>query len=937
VDGTEDAAADLTVKRLRAARAEDRSLEADHALSRLESALFGAPEPKLALDRYPLIRKLGQGGSGVVYLAYDPRLDRKVAIKILRHADDASHGSTDGRARLVREAQAMARSPHPNIVAVYDVDTWHGSEEDEDGVFIVMEYVEGPELREWLRHTQHDWRETLDVFIAAGRGLAAAHHVSVVHRDFKPANVIVGDDGRVRVLDFGLARATGAATGDESLDSASIDPQDVSLDSPLTVAGTVLGTPAFMAPEQHTGAPADARSDQFSYCVALWEGLYGKRPFEAKSIAGLARQKLEHTPKPPEPTKVPTWLAEVLMRGLSPSPPRRWPSMQALLDELVRGAKRSRRQKRAAIVVASLATVGVGAWTMAQPDDSVCSGTSERVRTAWNPERRDAIESVFGATGLSYAADSFTRSADRFDVFFDTWADQYTDTCEATNVRGDQSTSVMDLRMACLGRQIRDVDALLTVFESADAKTVERSIRAASALPEPGECANVQALMASVAPPSDPTTATAVEQVREELARARAMERAGQFAEALPITQALVERATALDYPPALAEALSARGSLEDWNGQYDDAEATLSEAHAIAISSGHDREAALASKTLVFVLGERKARLPSALSWAQISAAELDRTGADEKDRAALLAAKSTALRVGGRFEEARVSGLEALEIIERVTDDEDDPNVATLHNNLGEVYRELGDAPEALRRQRKALEIRMRVLGPDHPDIASSLNNLGNALLEAEQNAEAETAYRKAVPIREAALGPDHPKVAHLLNNLGIALRRQKKYDEARETYARVLEIMRAHGSEKGQLGYPLNSLGLVLLDQGDPEGALAYFEQARVAWLEGLGADHPNLGRVLSNLGAAQWKLGRHQDASQSYERAIAIIHAAMGAKSARLGTARFEYARALEDAGEHARAKTMAGEALDALADGADPELTGEIEAWLADHP
>ncbi|MCA9710714.1 MAG: serine/threonine protein kinase, partial [Myxococcales bacterium] len=281
-----DASIDEAVLRLRRAREPVPELEADRALARLRSTLFGEPARPRMLDRYPLLERLGQGGSGVVYLAHDPRLDRKVAIKLLSRSLDPRQRSRQAGARLLREAQAMARSPHPNVVAVYDVGTCPAEPGGDETVFIVMEYVPGPTLEQWLR-TSRSWREVLDVFVQAGRGLVAAHRVGVIHRDFKPANAIVGDPC-VRVLDFGLAREVqrGAWAALDTLTDAHVTLEPGG-DSLRTEEGAVIGTPVYMAPEQHAGEPADAATDQYGFCVALWEGLYGLRPFKGRSLGDL--------------------------------------------------------------------------------------------------------------------------------------------------------------------------------------------------------------------------------------------------------------------------------------------------------------------------------------------------------------------------------------------------------------------------------------------------------------------------------------------------------------------------------------------------------------------------------------------------------------------------------------------------------------------------
>src|SRR4051812_39700021 len=275
------------------------------------------------VGRYLVLSSIGAGGMGVVFAAYDPQLDRKVALKLLR-ANLAGANAKEARTRLKREAQAIAQLNHPNVVGVYDVGTT-----DDGDVYIAMEFVEGDTLTSWLKKWPRTWREILEVFHQAARGLAAAHTVGLLHRDFKPDNVLVGGDGRVRVTDFGLARSV--LGPDEGVRTQGSNASALHAD--LTATGTVLGTPRYMPPEQLTGPAIDARSDQFSFCVALYEALFNTHPLEgATSVAMLetgARAAL-----PPEGTRVPPAIAKAVMRGLERDRAKRFPTMASLMHEL---------------------------------------------------------------------------------------------------------------------------------------------------------------------------------------------------------------------------------------------------------------------------------------------------------------------------------------------------------------------------------------------------------------------------------------------------------------------------------------------------------------------------------------------------------------------------------------------------------------------------
>jgi serine/threonine protein kinase len=283
-----------------------------------------APGDRLA--EYIVEEKLGEGGAGVVYKARDPDLNRSIAIKLLRGSMFSVDSSA--RARLVREAQAMAKLCHPNVVTIYHVGTF------QHRIFIAMEYVSGGTLRTWLGDKARSMPEILDVWTQAAQGLIAAHASGLVHRDFKPDNVLIGESGRVRVTDFGLVTSEGA-----DVEEASKSP-DTPLTVSITVEGSILGTPAYMAPEQHEGFDTDARTDQFSFCVSLYEALYGQRPFVGATYPSLAVAVLTGKIREvPSDTAVPAYLHRILLRGMSTDPSDRFESMQHLLEELSQGGQ----------------------------------------------------------------------------------------------------------------------------------------------------------------------------------------------------------------------------------------------------------------------------------------------------------------------------------------------------------------------------------------------------------------------------------------------------------------------------------------------------------------------------------------------------------------------------------------------------------------------
>ncbi len=332
-------------------RSMDRSLEGAQLATR-PSASDGELEAPLVsgarVGRYIVLEAVGAGAMGTVYAALDPELDRRVALKVLR-----SRATTEElRARLLREAKAMARIIHPDVITVYDVGT-RGKQ-----LFVAMEFVKGGTLRGWSAPAR-GWRTVLEKYIRAGRGLAFAHAAGVVHRDFKPDNVLVGDDERVRVTDFGLARAVeDDANALRSFPSAEGAP----IDATLTRTGAIVGTPAYMAPEQICGAPASPASDMFSFSVALYEALYGERPFAGANLAALYAAASEGAVRPaPATSSVPRRLRRVVLRGLRAAPEERYANMAALLDAL-EAAVRFRASRLVAIGAALALVAALGVW-----------------------------------------------------------------------------------------------------------------------------------------------------------------------------------------------------------------------------------------------------------------------------------------------------------------------------------------------------------------------------------------------------------------------------------------------------------------------------------------------------------------------------------------------------------------------------------------------
>ncbi|MFZ6180315.1 protein kinase domain-containing protein [Nannocystis pusilla] len=794
-----------------------------------------AQPPERTLGRYLIIKQLGAGGMGTVYKAYDPDLDRTVAIKLL-------HGAAVGeaRARMIREAQAMAKLSHPNVVPVFDVGAHR-----EDQVFIAMDLVEGTDLRQWMA-TRPRWTEVVDVFAQAGAGLAAAHAVGLVHRDFKPDNVLLSTDAatgklRAQVADFGLARRDeeheSPARGAEAASSSALDTQ-------ITRYGAIVGTPAYMSPEQHAGVAVDPRTDQFSFCVALFEALYGKRPFTGATIEELARKaRSSQREAPPRGSEVPGWLHRICLRGLQPDREARYPRMDALLADLQAG--RARRQRRALALGGTLlaaAVAGGTAWAMTGP--GMCGGGAERVGEVWHAGRRAAIEAAFAATGLPYAAGAWAGAAPQIDQYAQGWKDMYEETCSATLVRGEQSAELMDLRMACLQHRLKDLDALLALLEQADKQVVKRATEAAVALPGLQACADAEALRSGALASRAVTDPARSEAVRERLRAARAKVSAGKSKDALAELEATATEAIALDDPSLTAAARHALARAQREAGNDEGARVTEAAAIWQAVADRDDETLWDGLLNQMFVVGYKLGRKAEAQPWVDHAEALLRRRGQPDRERAQWL-------------------------------------------HHVGMIAIAAGDSAGAEAFVSEAIGLYEKVFGPDHPRLVGLFNALGASKLRGGKYVEAQQLFERAVALDERAHGSGHPDLALPLNNLALSLERQNRYAEAIAALQRSQAILEAINPKDPTVGVIRQNVGGMLQLSGKPAEALTELTAALAHLEAALAPDHPAVAGVFTFIGDAKRDLADYSGARAAYERGCEIREKALGPDHPDLG--------------------------------------------------
>jgi tetratricopeptide (TPR) repeat protein len=823
--------------------------------------------------RYMLLSRLGAGGGGQVYAAYDPQLDRKVAIKLLRTAATGSLSASQGETRLLREGQAMARLKHPNVLPVYDVGTIDQGESS--SVFVAMELVEGGTLRQWLA-APRPRKQILQVLTAAGRGLAAAHAAGLVHRDFKPDNVLVDGEGRVFVTDFGIVRSAGSV---DPVGAGRVPRNDL-LATPLTQMDAVVGTPAYMAPEQYTGDPVDARTDQFSFCVTLYEALTGERPFRGKSFEAVMDATLSGTfTQAGRHGEVPAWLRRVVLRGLEVDPAKRHPSMEALLAALADDPAIKRRRMLAILGgAATLAIAGVGVTRLSAHNRQLCRGAERKLEGVWDDPVRARLRASFARAGIaSQMVESVSAALDRYARGF---VDGHTEACEATRLRAEQPEPVLALRMSCLDGRLKELGALTSMLAGADRETAQKSLDAVSSLSSLRDCSDVAALTARVPPPSDPEARKQVERLRGRIAEARALADLSRRAEALKMNGEVLAAAGPLRYEPLRAEALELQGYLLDEDGHSHDAVATLAEAIDVAYAGHDDALVARAATTLAEVYGATLAQRTDGHRWTRLARAAISRLGGSEELEAVRLRVEASLFLFEGKGTEAVASAERALKLAEKVYGEES-LKAAHAHGVLGSANRVAGNYARARAHHLANLHILEKLLGPDHPRLMVPLNNLGIVADSENKEEEAARYYRAAVELAERTLGPKHHKLGIALSNYSSALYGLKRYEEALAAARRAVEIYDSQfGPDYADAEEALLHIGQALIQLHRPGEAIAPLERGLRVSTRGESGES-DIAEVRDKLADALWESGRDRARARALKEQALVTYRKLGA--------------------------------------------------------
>jgi eukaryotic-like serine/threonine-protein kinase len=891
------------------------------------------------VGRYDVRALLGAGGMGHVYEAYDAELDRAIALKVLRPELAVAQTLTD---RLVRESRLMAKVSHPGVITVYDVGR------DDATVFIAMELIRGETLGSYLSRKRHTWRETVELFERAGAGLAAAHRAGIVHRDFKPDNVLVEVQAdvatRVVVTDFGIARATSIADDlDRGVTGRRSDPR-------ITSTGSAIGTPAYMAPEQLGGAPVDLRADVFAFAASLWEALFGQRPFPGASLEEirLAMTRPPHAPK----SAVPRGVVRALERGLAIDPAERWQDMTALVRELLILRSRRRRVQVAAGVMGLVGAGIAGALLLARPShEDPCARATLTFDSA---ALRAAISD---ATARDVVTAKIEKAATA-------WRTTHAGTCDA-----DRHPVQAPTTAACLDARKLEI---LGIVDDLIADKGQYAQRYAALIGDPSQCAQPAPSLLIAKVPTDPALRRKVTAIRY---RAFAAETARDQAEfKLALYEAAKVAADAEQTWPFLhAEALYLLGTTQSFGGDSKIGSKTLKQAAAVAETAHHDYIAANVWIQLVLTASFDEDAPERGLEYATYAEAALERLGHPPLVTAMFEYAKGSTLIALTRFAEAEKSLRHAVELAENGALD----SLPQAIQGLGFLYEQQGryaDAVDAYRtalkklpaegagstssaiifRQRLAINLAMlgktheaaaisreavdiaeKYLPPENIDRALARGNLAEVLAANEDHEDAlvevQTSLRAVAKIegeRSGRYGELMTIEADILHNL-------ERHEESAAHFARACDIAAFHNGEKSADHAACElAQAMALNDAGQHARALAVIDSALPVLVEMFGEPHPQVANALLTRGQLRIDAGDELAGIADLERAVANFEK-VTADPGHLAAAQWGLARALWKR-DPARARPLLERALETFKSASLSWMSQHVQAeeWLA---
>jgi serine/threonine-protein kinase len=813
-------------------------------------ALAAAPSELLVRgttvdEQYRIDRVLGHGAMGVVYLARDLRLEREVAIKLARER------SPIALARSSREALALARLSHPNVVVIHQVGEVDGR------VYVAMEHVAGVTARAWAEQPR-SVREIVQLYVSVGEGLAAAHAAGLVHRDFKPDNVLVGTDGRARVADFGLARAP------ESSASGSAASTDKVL---ATGTGTVAGTPAYMAPEQYRGEDVDARADQFAFCASLWEALHRTRPFAGDTSETICAAIETGEPKRGEPERarrIPRHIERALRRGLAADREARWPSLAPLLEELRRDPARKRRLVAVGVGVPAVAIIALvlATRTSSQPAADPCAGGPARIAKLWSPDRAARMRTTIAPSGspewIERISGNVVAAIENWSA---RWSAQYRNVCEASA----WTPTLHDKGMNCLALGEGALDATLeTVGEPGVGPAKVAAL--VDGLPKPEPCSDPAYLEATVPPPTDPVVAQSVAGVQRELQRVRMLGSTGKFAVAQKMLKSLAAN-THLDYPPLATQIHHAAAIL--LRAKHDDEHAFegMRDVYYEARTVG-DRVTAAAAAAEATLALLNLSRDPEAAQWARLAEVEVT-TIADPSLQSFIFRIMSVVATDRGDAARGLELSEHALRLAKRGTG-----NLVASLQARSRAYDRLGKLELALADLHKAGATMRAQSGDLHPLVSQIEAQTALVLDHLGRFDEAIAAGRHALSIAEATSGPDGEDAISAIATLGAALNHADRLDEALALLDRSLASDRKT-TNTYNVASDLNNRCDLLTHMKRYDDAIADCKSAIAIWTPVLGKDGTEIGIAEFNISVALLDAKRLDAARAAADRSLAIL--------------------------------------------------------------
>ncbi|MBC8074147.1 MAG: serine/threonine protein kinase [Deltaproteobacteria bacterium] len=742
---------DELLARLRSARPGPAGLDiGDRAcIARLTRLKGGCAE--VAAGGYVIEKMIGEGSYGTVYRARHPRIAKHVALKRLKPEVARQMGSV---ARSLREANLLGKLNHPNIVQVFDVI------EDGDDTFIAMEYVDGEPLQRWQQEPRA-WQEVLSVYLQVGDGLAAAHAAGLLHLDMKPGNVLVGRDGRVRVVDFGLARQVSLAASDENGET---------LVEPLPARGTV----PYSSPEQRAMGEIDARSDQFSFCVALYEALYGELPFTASELADLRYVGFDR-PARGARGRIPRQIGAALRQGLARDPSARWPGMTALLRTLrqrLDGGRVAALTGLVALVAACASALSFTAARPSCPDD-------DRIDEAWNPGRAQNLAAVFTSTAVPWADVAFDTAARSFDSYVVSWREAHDSACEARRT-GARSDEHFDLAMGCLDLSRSVLDDVVSELMTADAASVARMEAVLSSLPPPSGCRDAATSGLRPAWPDDG--------VRDVVFQAELAQAMGRHRKALMLIDSLPP--TAQSVPFVAASLSSVRGRAFEALGDAAAARQHYLEAIAASEAAGRNEIVPRLWQDLVGLTARDLADENQAAAWLVLYDGAVRRASSPGTARADYEASAAAV----DMMRDAPEAAERRLRVALGIYADEGalgNAQEVSARVALGTALFAQGQRGEALRLFEAAIVQRRNTLGASHPDVAKLHHNVAVSLASMGDHILAVPEYERALELLVEASGHDSVQIAPVLSGLSSSLLALGRIEPARKAATHAMKV--------------------------------------------------------------------------------------------------------------------------------------------------